>query len=225
MVRVFKTSIRLFMLLGFICLIPKEARAEDPKVEDLGETFILRKEAQKRFKITRVTSDEQLKAWVDASKNEALLELKKFMESQAGVALVASTEAALANLQDEAFVSSLMGTLNQVERKGWLDVFKDLQSQMNQKNLRIEDLVNNPQIVSSYIETLKEKERDFWAKRAKAQASKIGAPITETATDVNVPTGSLKEGLMLIKALSTYLKVEVKEPGLDNLLIRYFIKA
>jgi hypothetical protein len=228
MVRVFKFFVTLSMFLCLFSLSPR-ARAEDPKVENLPDTFLLKKVAQKSYKLTRITSDEKLKAWLETSKAEALVELEKFLATQTGQELIANTQpantqAALSNLQDEAFVGILTDTLKQIDRKNWLLVFGDLQAQLGQKNLRIEDLLNNPKIIGEYITKLSEKEKEFWANRAKAQADTVALPITESTSDLSVPTGTFKEGLYLIKALSSLVKIEIKDPSLNNLLIRYFVK-
>lgn len=196
------------------------ANADDPvKFED---TFILRKVA--RGKINRITADKSLESWIVEAKKESSEKLKEFLASQeVQAAIVASSEAALANLKDEVFVESVLNTLNQVDRKDWLDVFADLQAQMKQKNLSLEDLVRNPQIISDYVATISEKEKAFWKKRTVAKAKTLGAPITETQPEELFPVGSFEDGLLLIKALSSFIKIEVDDDE-NNLLIREFLK-
>ncbi len=226
MVRVFKNNVsflnqKTLLVIGAIS-IHFMAIADEPT--GIKDTFLLRKVVHDESRITRVTADKSLQSWILESKKKSQEKLKKFLASQeVQAAIVASSEAALANLKDEAFVGSVLNTLKQVDRKDWLDVFADLQAQMKQKNLRLEDLVRNPQIIKDYVATITQKEKAFWEKRVKVKAKTLGAPITETQPEELFPVGSFEDGLLLIKALSSFIKIEV-EASADNLLIREFLK-
>jgi len=226
MVRVYKNKFSILnqKILLVIGALGVSFMAISDEPAGLESTFLLRKVARDESHITRITADKSLQTWILEAKKTSNEKLKKFLASQeVQLAIVASSEAALANLKDEAFIGSVLKTLKQVDRKDWLDVFADLQAQMKQKNLRLEDLVRNPQIIKDYVATISEKEKAFWEKRVKAKAKTLGAPITETQPEELFPVGSFEDGLLLIKALSSIIKIEV-EPTANNLLIREFLK-
>ncbi|MEZ4814867.1 MAG: hypothetical protein R3A80_06630 [Bdellovibrionota bacterium] len=213
-------SFKKFMFLGLMFLLGFRAEAGDPVIDVSAENPVLKEVARKHFKLTRVNSDRTLKEWADKAKVEAADYVKKLREAQIEPELIASTEAALDSLRDPEYALRVVKTLQQIDRKGWEEVFKDAEALMNQKNLRLGDLTANPKIIKAFLMELSTKEKSFWTAKTKKTSF---APITETAPVVSVPTGSFEEGLKLIKALSSFVKIEV-EPTSDNLLLRYFLE-
>lgn len=205
MVRVSK-----FLLLGFI-LNSNFSLAGSP---------VLRDEAQKEFKRTRVNSDQALKVWADEAKKDVQVQLEELRKAGLSSGAIANANVALVSLQDPAFSARVLETLKKVDRKDWQEVLKDVAAIMKQKNLSLEDLTKNPKIIKEYLDSISEKEKAFWAQRAK-EISHI--PVTETPVDLSVPHGSFEDALKLMKALSSFIKVQNVDADPNNLLIRYFL--
>jgi hypothetical protein len=185
-----------------------------------ADSPVLKDEAQKEFKRTRVNSDQVLKAWADEAKKDVQVKVEELKKAGLSPAAIASANAALASLQDPAFGARVLETLKKVDRKDWQEVLKDLAALMKQKNLSLEDLAKNPKIIRDYILSISEKEKAFWEQRAKLAAQ---IPVTETPADLSVPQGSFEDALKLMKALSSFIKVQNVEADPNNLLIRYFM--
>jgi predicted metal-dependent RNase len=205
MVRVLKLTICMFLISSNFSF------AENPVLKD---------EAQKILKRTRVNSDAALKAWSDKAKKEVQEKVDELKKGDLAPILAASADVALASLKDETFKGQVLDTLKKVDRKDWQEVLKDLSALMKQKNLKIEDIVQNPQIISDYVASISEKEKAFWAERAKESAR---IPVTETPVDLSIPKGSFEDALKLMKALTAFIKIENIEANSNNLLIRYFV--
>lgn len=185
-----------------------------------AESPVLKDEARKILRRTRVNSDAALKAWSDKAKEKVELKVLELKKSELAPLVAASADAALASLNDETFKGQLLDTLKKVDRKDWEEVLKDVSALMKQKNLKLEDIAKNPQILSEYVIAISEKEKAFWAERSK-ESAKI--PVTETPVDLSLPKGSFEDALKLMKALSSFVKIENIEANPNNLLIRYFV--
>lgn len=203
--------VRVLKLIIFTFIISRFSFAENPVLKD---------EARKILKRTRVNSDVALKAWADAAKSSVKTKVEELQKNELSPILAASADVALASLKDEAFRAQVLETLKKVDRIDWEEVLKDLAALMKQKNLKIEDIVQSPEIISSFVKAISEKEKAFWEARVK-ESAKI--PLTETAVELPLPSGSFEDALKLMKALSSFIKIEGIEANSNNLLIRYFV--
>lgn len=186
-----------------------------------AENPVLKREAGKILKIDRVNAYQEIKKWSDETKAQVSKRIKELEAADLAPVLEASSQSALDLLKSEEFSSELEDILFQVKRKSWESVLKDLQSKLSLKNLRLQDLLSNPEIIKTLIAYLEVKEKAFWTAHAQAR-SRVSKPITEASPESLLPTGSLEEGLQLIAALSKYFNVEIESKD-SNILLRYFI--
>ncbi len=168
---------------------------------------VLKEEIKNKFQ--QITGgDPALEAWIGDAEKEAkdLVKTVKDEEaiSRAGAALV-SVEVS-AQIIEGASVD-IEKLLNSVSDKGWSESVAALRKLLTDKNLFLSDLSRNPKLVKSFVSTLVEAEKKY--RKEKAKIEKAEAPITETKPAAYTPSGTLGQGLRLLKVLSSFVDESV----------------
>ncbi len=212
MVRVFR-SFSIFSMCGFLLFSTSFAHA------DSGLNAVIKEEARREFAAEQEKLKSKLDLWAEAAAKEASDFAKELKKTDPAANTTVNAEVVKQILSDENNAGLIKKYLEEVSPTGWKQTAIKVKALLVQKNLSLSDLSQNPKLISDFVSLLVKEERAFTELRLKTAEK---SPVTEAPVELT-PSGTLNQGLKLLKVLSSYVNTADLQVSDEAKLVKQFI--